>query len=151
MIGNWGRSSLLGCIGLFNGCNSDVPVSAVSQGTPPGFTITVTRVATHPFLSRFNLTLTVSTAGGCSATSELFPDTGGVSRRNVYLATSDRLYVVGQFDVRRFDPQKCLIELIEFRSVEDGLSFLGSFDVERTGQWVFHTSSMRAERPFDPR
>ena len=151
MIGNWGRGSLLGCIGLFTGCNSDVPVSAVTQGTPPGFTITVTRVATHPFLSRFNLTLTVTTADGCSATNELFPDTGGVSRRNLYLATSDRLYLVGQFDVRRFDPQKCLIELIEFRTVEDGLRVLGSFDVERSGQWVFQTASMRAERPFEPR
>ncbi len=150
MIGGWGTGSLLGSIVLLNGCNSDVPVSAVTQVTPPGFTITVTRVATHPFLSRFNLKLTVSTAGGCSATSELFPDTGGVSRRNLYLATLDRLYVVGQFDVRRFDPQRCRIELIEFRSLEDGLRFIGSFDVERSGQWVFLTASTRGERPFEP-
>ena len=150
MIGSWGRGSLLGCIGLLNGCNSDVPVSAVTHVTPPGVIVTVTRIATHPFLSRFNLALTVSTADGCAATSELFPDTGGVSRRTLYLAASDRLYVVGQFDVRRFDPQRCLIELIEFRSVEDGLRFIGSFDIDRTGHWVFHAASTRAERPFEP-
>jgi hypothetical protein len=150
VIRSWGWGSLLGCIGLLNGCNSDVPVSAITRVTPPGFTITVTRVATHPFLSRFNLALMVSTAGGCSTTSELFPDTGGVSRRNLYLGTSDRLYVVGQFDVRRFDPQKCLIELIEFRSVEGGLKFIGSFDIEPSGQWVFQTASTRSERPFEP-
>lgn len=150
MIGSWGRGSLLGCIGLLNGCNSDVPVSAVTQVTPPGFVVSVTRIATHPFLSRFNLALTVRTAGGCAATSELFPDTGGVSRRNLYLTTSDRLYVVGQFDVRRFDPQRCLIELVEFRSVEDGLRFIGSFDTDRSGQWAFQTASTQAERPFEP-
>lgn len=151
MICSWGRGSLLGCIGLLNGCNSDVPVSAVAQVSPPGFTVTVTRIATHPFLSRFNLALTVSTAAGCAATSELFPDTGGVSRRNLYLATSGRLYVVGQFDVRRFDPQRCLIELIEFHSVEDGLRFIGSFDAEASGRWVFQTANAGAERPFEPR
>lgn len=150
MIGSWGRGSLLGCIGLLNGCNSDVPVSAVAQVAPAGFIVTVTRIATHPFLSRFNLVLTVSTAGGCTATSDLFPDTGGVSRRNLYLASSGLLYVVGQFDVRRFDPEPCLIELIEFRSVEDRLKFIGSFDIDRTGQWVFQRANTREERPFEP-
>jgi hypothetical protein len=135
---------------LLDGCNSDVPVPASIQITPPGFTITITRVATHPFLSRFNLRLTVSTAGGCFATSELFPDTGGVSRRNVYLSTRDRVYVVGQYDVRRFDPSSCRIELLEFRSVEGGLKFLGSFDAGSPGGWMFMPATARPEQPFEP-
>lgn len=111
--------------------------------------MTVTRVATHPFLARFNLTLTVSTVNNCSATSELFPDTGGVSRRNLYLADSGRLYVVGQFDVRRFDAHKCRVELIEFRSLEPNMTFVGSFDVDGSGQWTFLPASARAERAFE--
>ena len=109
----------------------------------------VTRVATHPFLARFNLRLTISMVGSCSVTSELFPDTGGVSRRNIYLADSNRLYVVGQFDVRRFDAQNCRIDLIEFRSLEPNMTFVGSFDVDDEGNWTFLPAHARAERAFE--
>jgi hypothetical protein len=138
-----------GVLLLITACNSDVPVSAVTEVTPSGFHVTVTRVATHPFLARFNLTLTVSMLSSCSATSELFPDTGGVSRRNLYLADSGRLYVIGQFDVRRFDAQKCRIELIEFRSLEPNMTFIGSFDVDGMGNWTFLPAHARTERPFE--
>jgi hypothetical protein len=130
-------------------CNSDNPVSATADIVPPGYHVTVTRVATHPFLARYNLKLTVSTTGGCSAASELFPDTGGVSRRNLYLTESGRLFVVGQFDVRRFDEQSCRVELIEFRSLETGMAFKGSFDIDSTGTWTFFPVGVRAERLFD--
>jgi len=138
-----------GLLLLIAACNSDVPVSAVTDVDPAGFHITVTRVATHPFLARFNLKLTVSMMNSCSATSELFPDTGGVSRRNIYLADSTRLYVVGQFDVRRFDAQTCRIELIEFRSLEPNMTFIGSFDVDGKGKWTFLPAHARAEHTFE--
>ena len=131
-------------------CNSDVPVSAVGEITPPGLHVTITRVATHPFLARFNLKLTVTAPNGCSATSDLFPDTGGVSRRNVYRGGTGRLYVVGQFDVRRFDLHNCRIELMEFRSVERDLLFVGSFDIDGSGRWTFLPAEMKPERPFQP-
>jgi len=142
-------AGLSGSILLIVACNSDVPVSAVTDVPFSGFHVTVTRIATHPFLARFNLKLTVSAANNCSATSELFPDTGGVSRRNLYLADSGRLYVVGQFDARRFDRRKCLLELIEFRSLESNMIFVGSFDVDGAGQWTFFPASARAERAFE--
>jgi len=131
-------------------CNSDVPVSAVGEITPPGLHVTITRVATHPFLARFSLRLTVTASSGCSDTNELFPDTGGVSRRNVYRGGMDRLYVVGQFDVRRFDLHRCRIELMEFRSLEQDLLFVGSFDLDITGHWTFFPADMRSERAFQP-
>ena len=140
---------LSGSILLIAACNSEVPVSAVTDVPFSGLHVIVTRVATHPFLARFNLKLTVSTVNNCSATSELFPDTGGASRRNLYLADSGRLYVVGQYDVRRFDAQKCLVELIEFRSLESNMIFVGSFDVDGAGQWTFFPASARAERAFE--
>ena len=111
--------------------------------------ITVTRVATHPFLARFNLKLTVKVAG-CSVSSDLFPDTGGVSRRNIYRDSADRLYVIGQFDVRRFDAGSCLIQLVEFRSVDTGLQYLGMFDSDDTGRWSFLPPEKGSERPFQP-
>ena len=139
---------LAACAWLGVGCNSDVPVPAVAV-VMPGTDVTVTRVATHPFLARFNLTLTVN-AAGCSVGSDLFPDTGGVSRRNIYRDSAARLYVIGQFDVRRFDLQSCRIELMEFRFLETGLGFVGSFDTDASGRWRFLSSEERPERPFQP-
>ena len=135
---------------LLAGCNSEVPVPAGAHIAPPGVDVTVTRVATHPFLARFNLKLTVTSAVDCTATTDLFPDTGGVSRRNVYRGSADRLYVIGQFDVRRFDPRSCRIELIEFRTVESGLHYAGSFDTDVSGHWTFFPPEIRSERPFPP-
>jgi hypothetical protein len=144
-----GAWALFASVLTLPGCNSDVPVSAVAQ-IPSGVEVTVTRVATHPFLARFNLKVTVRAPGGCSATSELFPDTGGVSRRNLYRGTAEQLYVIGQFDVRRFDAPRCRIELMEFRSLEAGLTFLGSFDVDAESRWTFLPVEVRPERPFQP-
>jgi hypothetical protein len=144
------RGLVAAVVWLLAGCNSDLPVAAVAHLAPAGADVTVTRVATHPFLARFNLTLTVGSSGGCVATSDLFPDTGGVSRRNVYRGSADRLYIVGQFDVRRFDPRSCRIELMEFGSLETGLLYLGTFDTDASGGWKFFSSDLRSERPFPP-
>lgn len=141
---------MFAALAVIPACNSDVPVSAVGEITPPGLHVTITRVATHPFLARFSLKLTVTAPNGCSATSELFPDTGGVSRRNVYRGGMDRLYVVGQFDVRRFNLHGCRIELMEFRSVERDLVFVGSFDIDISDHWTFFPADVRLERPFQP-
>lgn len=133
----------------FAACNSDIPEVAVAEMPARGLIVEVTRVATHPFLARYNLSMKVATAGGCSATSELFPDTGGVSRRNVYAGGTGLLYVVGQYDVRVFDRNRCLIELKEFRALEDRLGYLGSFDLDRERRWKFFPAVARPEQPFE--
>jgi hypothetical protein len=142
------------CVGVlisWVACNSDLPVSATAVDVPPGFQVTVTRVATHPFLARFNLNVTVRETNGCSAASELFPDIGGVSRRNLYQAESGHLLIVGQFDVRRFDERSCRVELIEFQSLDKTKTFLGSFDVNSKGDWTFLPAGERAEQLFEKR
>jgi hypothetical protein len=145
----WFVDSLCALILFAVGCNSDLPVSATTEVAPLGIQVTVTRVATHPFLARYNLRLTVNAPAGCSASSELFPDTGGVSRRNLYLSGSGQLYVVGQFDARVFDEKRCLVELVEFRSLETNMVFLGAFDVGQENQWTFIPEAIRHERTFE--
>lgn len=141
--------SVAGLIFLAIGCNSDRPVSAIAEILPPGLQVTITRTATHPFLARFNLKLQVDGPGKCVATSELFPDTGGVSRRNVYRDAGGRLYVIGQFDVRVLDPAPCVVELREFRSLEEGIQYVGVFDVDELREWAYFPASVRPERPFE--
>lgn len=111
--------------------------------------LTITRVATHPFLSRYNLRLTVQGPGSCLAEANLFPDTGYVSRRNLYVTPTGLLYVVGQFDARVVDGERCTVTLTEFRHLERDVTFLGSFDEQEQGKWSFLPAAQRRELPFE--
>jgi hypothetical protein len=114
-----------------------------------GLRVTVTRVATHPFLARYNLKIHIERGDGCVAAGELFPDTGQAGRRNLYLSESGAVLVVGQFDARVLRDDRCVIELVEFRHLEPGQTFLGTFDLDDRKRWRFLSPDVRPERPFE--
>jgi hypothetical protein len=130
-------------------CRSDVPVEAYVDLPSSHTRVTITRTATHPFLSRYNLRLTLQGPDNCRTETTLFPDTGYVSRRNLYSTPSGILYVVGQFDARAIDRVRCTITLMEFRHLERTVTFLGSFDEGDDGKWVFLPASQRRELAFE--
>lgn len=134
---------------FFVGCRSDTPQPATVEVPSAGTRVTVTRVASHPFLARYNLTLRIEGLNGCRTSMELFPDTGGVSRRNLYDTPSELLYVIGQYDARVIDPRNCVITLSEFRFLGTRRSFLGSFDENEGRGWMFLSREQRAEQPFE--
>jgi hypothetical protein len=136
---------------LLLSCNSGVPEPASTEIPSLQLRLTIVRVATDPFLSRHNVTLSLTGAQGCSATMELFPDTGYASRRNLYVTARGEVYIVGQFDARIVDPKTCHITLAEFRHLDRDVSFQGSFDEDADHRWTYFPSSSRAERPFDKR
>ena len=80
---------------------SHMPVPASVEFSPDQVRMTIIRVATHPFLPRHNLRLTLGGPSGCSSEIELFHDTGYVSRGNLNQTRGGLLYVVGQFDATR--------------------------------------------------
>ncbi|MBH0203546.1 MAG: hypothetical protein HP496_14920 [Nitrospira sp.] len=108
-------------------------------------------MATDPFLQRFNLTLHVKALGGCSSSTELFPDTGYAGRRNIYQAPQDRVYVVGQYDARVIDAQNCHTSLSEFRNLDRNVIFVGSFDQDDVKHWRYFPAAQRPELPFQKR
>jgi hypothetical protein len=134
---------------LSGACNSDVPEPAVMESPRLGLRVTVTRVATHPFLARYNLKVRMERRDGCVAASELFPDTGQAARRNLYLTQSGAVLVVGQFDARVLRKDGCVIHLVEFHQLEQGRTFLGTFDLDEGKRWRFLPPDLRPERPFD--
>jgi hypothetical protein len=144
-------SCVVGLFLLLGACNSDEPVPASVEFSADQVRLTITRVATHPFLSRHDLRLTFGGPGGCSSETELFPDTGYVSRRNLYLTRAGLLYVVGQFDARVIDPLQCLITLAEFRTLDRYVTFLGSFDENEQKRWTYFPAGQRPELPFEKR
>ena len=142
---------MVGLLLLLAACNSDEPVPASVEFSTDQVRLTITRIATHPFLSRHDLRLTLGGPGGCSSETELFPDTGYVSRRNLYLTRAGLLYVVGQFDARVIDPLQCLITLAEFRTLDRYVTFLGSFDENEQKHWTYFPAGQRPELPFEKR
>jgi hypothetical protein len=142
----------LGGIGLLvAACNSGVPEPASVQIPQAQMRMTIVRAATDPFLSRHTLTLSITGAGGCAASTDLFPDTGYASRRNVYAAGNGLLYVVGQFDARVIDAKTCAITLSEFRHLAREVVFIGSFDEDSDHRWTYFPASERPERPLASR
>ena len=145
------RCLLVAAIGLLSACNSGVPEPASTEIPGTGLRITLVRVATDPFLSRHNLSMTIERAGGCVQTVDLFPDTGHTSRRNVYVTAKALIYIVGQFDARVVDVRQCTITLSEFRHLDREVIFVGSFDEDAGEHWGFVPASERPERPFEKR
>ena len=142
---------LAGLFLLLVACNSDEPVPASVEFSADQVRLTITRVATDMFLSRHNLRLSVEGPAGCSIEETLFPNTGYVSRRNLYQAAAGLLYVVGQFDARVVDPFHCTITLAEFRTLDRYVTFLGSFDENEQKRWTYFPASQRSELPFEKR
>ena len=149
------RGHTASCLGslllLLAACNSDEPVPASVEFPVDQVRLTITRVATHPFLSRHDLRLALVGRGGCSSETELFPNTGYVSRRNLYHTRAGLLYLVGQFDARVIDPLHCTIMLAEFRTLDRYVTFLGSFDENEQKRWTYFPASHRSELSFEKR
>ncbi len=140
-------SALLFCAG----CNRNTPEPASADIASARLQVTLVRMATDPFLQRFNLTMKVQGTEGCTSSTELFPDTGYAGRRNVYLAAKGMVYVVGQYDARVIDSQTCRTSLSEFRHLDREVVFLGSFDQDEEKRWRYFSSSQRPELPFAKR
>jgi hypothetical protein len=141
-------------VGLFlllTACSSDVPVPASVEFSADQTRLTITRTATNPFLSRHDLHLSFKGPGGCSSEVELFPNTGYVSRRNLYQVGAGVLYVVGQFDARVIDVKHCTVTLAEFRTLDRYVTFLGSFDENEQKVWTYFPAGQRPELPFEKR
>ena len=142
---------LTGLLLFLAACNSGEPVPASVEFSTDHVRLTITRVATDPFLSRHNLQLRVEGPAGCVTEAELFPNTGYASRRNLYQAGVGVLYVVGQFDARVIDLPHCSITLAEFRTLDRYVTFLGSFDEDEQKRWTYFPASRRPELLFEKR
>jgi hypothetical protein len=133
------------------GCNSNTPEPASAEIASAQLRLTIVRMATDPFLQRFNLTMSVKSMSGCSSTTELFPDTGYAGRRNIYQAAKGKVYVVGQYDARVIDSLNCRTNLSEFRDLDRDVVFIGSFEQDEVKHWRYFSAAQRAELPFEKR
>jgi hypothetical protein len=147
----WLSVVLGSAIWLLAGCNSSTPEPVFMEIPSAKLRLTIVRMATDPFLSRHTLTLKVEGEGTCTSSTELFPNTGHVSRRNVFLASKGMIYVVGQFDARIINPKDCQAALSEFQHLDREVVFIGSFDEDKERRWTYYSAADRQELPFEKR
>jgi hypothetical protein len=103
----------------------------------------VQRRPAHFFLGEYQRTLIFRSRGQRVAQVDLFPDTGGYSRANLYKLTHDSLLLV---DVEA----SYFVDTKAHRIVRDNVRrregrFLGTFDVDATKEWRFIPSEERGE------
>ena len=127
------------------------PVPASVEIPSAQVRLTIIRAATDPSSLGTIFTLGSREWQAARLQMELFPNTGYVSRRNLYQAGAGLLYVVGQFDARVIDPLHCTITLVEFRTLDRYVTFLGSFDENEQKRWTYFPASQRSELPFEKR
>lgn len=151
MTNVWRGAVLGSAIWLITGCNSSTPEPVSMEIPSAKLRLTIVRMATDPFLSRHNLTLKVEGKGTCTSSTELFPNTGHVSRRNIYLASKGMIYIVGQFDARILNPSDCQTTLSEFQHLDREVFFIGSFDEDKERRWTYYSAADRQELPFEKR
>lgn len=151
MTNVWCGAVLGSAIWLIAGCNSSTPEPVFMEIPSVKLRLTIVRMATDPFLSRHTLTLKVEGEGICTSSTELFPNTGHVSRRNVFLASKGMIYVVGQFDARIINPRDCQTALSEFQHLDREVVFIGSFDEDKERRWTYYSAADRQELPFEKR
>lgn len=147
----WRVAVLGGAMWLSAGCNSSTPEPVSMEIPSAKLRLTIVRMATDPFLSRHNLTLKVEGESRCTSSTELFPNTGHVSRRNIFLASKGMIYVVGQFDARIINPSDCQTALSEFQHLDRNVVFIGSFDEDKERRWIYYSADQRPELPFEKR
>ncbi|MBH0196707.1 MAG: hypothetical protein HP494_14215 [Nitrospira sp.] len=146
------RAAVLGSVAWVSvGCNSSTPEPVSMEIPSAKLRLTIVRMATDPFLSRHVLTLKVQGEGRCESSTELFPNTGHVSRRNIFLASKGMIYIVGQFDARIINPVDCQTKLSEFQHLDRDVVFIGSFDEDKEHGWTYYSAAQRRELPFEKR
>lgn len=110
-------------------------------------TVTVARMSMHAFLAEYRPDLIVEGQGRPARRLEMFPDTGGYSRANLYRIDDQRVLLRDADSSYTIEVATGTVSKDETRQA--AAIFLGSFDVDATGAWRFIFARERAELPTE--
>jgi hypothetical protein len=109
--------------------------------------LAIERTSNHGYLTEYRRTLIVALDGRESARLEMFTDTGGYSRTNLYRLSRGTVFLRDAFESFTIDLATGAVLRDESRRAP--AAFLGSFDVDAAGTWSFISASERGERPTE--
>ncbi|MPZ75130.1 MAG: hypothetical protein GEU77_01245 [Deltaproteobacteria bacterium] len=90
----------------------------------------------HPYLAEYRRAVVLRKPGASDLRKDMFPDTGGYSRTQLYRLSNGRFVIQGFFDAFVIDPQAHSISAADAKLVETA-KYLGAFDDSRDGHWRF--------------
>jgi hypothetical protein len=129
------------------GCAKGSQVEAIAEIPSHELTLKVTLTATHAFLAEYDRKLLIRGSQGCHQEVSLFTDTGGYGLLHVYAGPGRQLFLRGHFDAYRLYGH-CGVEVVELSSLPANLEYIGAFDNDDKGDWVFLPRSSRPLKPF---
>jgi hypothetical protein len=101
----------------------------------------------HPYLAEYRRSLVLRTNGNPDQRVEMFPDTGGYSRTQLYRLSDGLFLVRGFFDSVKIDvTMHNLISEPETHGVVG--TYLGAFDDNGDGDWRFIGANQSPEQPL---
>jgi hypothetical protein len=109
--------------------------------------VTVARISMHAFLAEYRRDLIVEGQGRPARRVEMFPDSGGYSRANLYRIDAQRVLLRDVDSSYTIEVATGTVSKDEKRQA--AAIFLGSFDVDATGTWRFIFAGERAELPTE--
>ena len=101
----------------------------------------------HPYLAEYRRSLLLRTSGKPDQRVEMFPDTGGYSRTQLYRLPDGIFVVRGFFDSVRIDVAKRSLALEPETHSGVGI-YLGAFDDKGDGGWRFIGKNQSPEQPL---
>ena len=139
---SFGASALLV---VFAGCA--VYQGAVFEIDGPRRILVVERRPAHTFLAEYHRALVLLVDGPERARAPMAMDSGGYSRANLYRLQDGRLLVTDYDASYSVDTAAWSLNRAATRRVEG--EFLGSFDEDDSGDWLFIRAEWRRELPTD--
>lgn len=110
-------------------------------------TVAVERVSTHAFLAEYGRKVIVQVGARGTTEMQLFPDSGGHSRTNLYRLNAGQALLVDAEGSYTIDITTGAVAKDEVRRKAG--AFIGSFDVDRSDTWRFIPAAERAELPTE--
>jgi hypothetical protein len=110
-----------------------------------GISITLSRSPTHPYLPEYKRKLLIVFPNGKRISLDLFPDTGGTVRMNVYREATGNLLLRDRLDYSRVDVMARSVEPVGDPIRRIDAQYLGAFDEDSSGVLVFTAASVKSE------
>lgn len=127
-------------------CGNSVELARFQQ---PHSTVAITiQRASHGAFAEYERTVIVESEGQAAMQMQMFPDTGGYSRANIYQLGNERLLLLRDADASYTIDLGTRIITKDKERRQEG-TFLGSFDVDDSARWRFIAVGERSELPTE--
>jgi len=134
---------------FFSACFFRSEIKAEYQLPTSGASLVVGITPRHLYLAEYDRRISVVSDRGKRVRVDLFPDTGGYVRTQLYQGSDTKYYAKGCFDLAILDVEAMTIDTTSM-DLASGAVYLGAFDVVRGEGWQFLPADQSPEESMRP-